>query len=229
MSARPESSKPLPSRQSLSDSIYEILLDQLVDGTIKAGSAMNIESMAREFDVSPTPIREALARLEATGLVERQALKGYRAAPLFTTEQLVQLMTTRLIIEAPATRLACLNADDSFVRALHDNVQRMRVLAETKASHGQYRHADEEFHDLIAQQADNPFLFRAYKSLEAHVQRFRLFGALGASDVAFAVEEHSAILDAISRRDAELAETVMSEHILHARARALDERKNVAD
>ncbi|MCR2762831.1 GntR family transcriptional regulator [Microbacterium sp. zg.B48] len=219
----------LPSRQSLADSIYEILLDQLIEGEIQAGSAMNIESLSRDLGVSPTPIREALARLEATGLVEREALRGYRAAPLFTMDQLLQLMDARAIVEAPGARLACSNATAPFLAALRDNLSRMRLLEREAGRYGLYRKADEEFHDLIAQQANNPFLFRAYKSLEAHVQRFRLFGAVGRSDVNHAVAEHAMILEAIVSGDADKSYEAMTEHIGSVRARALNDRATVSD
>ncbi|WP_055481010.1 GntR family transcriptional regulator [Sphaerimonospora mesophila] len=218
-----------PSRRSLADSIYEILLDQLIDGTIQAGAAVNIDSLSRELSVSATPIREALARLEATGLVEREALRGYRAGQLITTEQLLQLTDARSIIEGPNARLACLNADDAFIQALRTNVAEMKSLAGRERSYGEYRKTDEEFHDLIAQQANNPFLFRAYKSLEAHVQRFRLFGAVGRSDVNHAVGEHNAIVDAIESGEPERAYAAMSDHIEGVKLRALRDRAKVDD
>lgn len=216
-----------PSRRSLADSIYEILLDQLIDGTIQAGAAVNIDSLSRELSVSATPIREALARLEATGLVEREALRGYRAGQLITTEQLLQLTDARSIIEAPSARLACINADDAFIQALRRNVADMKALARKERSYGQYRKIDEKFHDLIAQQANNPFLFRAYKSLEAHVQRFRLFGAVGSSDVDHAVGEHNAIVAAIASGEPERAYAAMRDHIEGVKLRALRDRANV--
>lgn len=221
--------KNRPTRQSLADSIYEILLNQLIEGAIQAGSSINIDSLSRDLAVSPTPIREALARLEATGLVERQALRGYQAAPLFTTEQLVQLMEARLVLEAPLARYACLNADADFIEALRNNVEQMRRLSisSERSHHSQYRDIDEQFHDLVAQQAGNPFLFRAYKSLEAHVQRFRLFGAVGSSDMEHAVSEHTIIIDALSAGDPEQVYAAMREHIEHVKLRSVKDRERV--
>ena len=221
--------KARPTRQSLADSIYEILLNQLIEGTIQAGSSINIDSLSRDLAVSPTPIREALARLEATGLVERQALRGYQAAPLFTTEQLVQLMEARLVLEAPLARYACLNTDKNFIETLRANVEEMRRLSVSPEGghHSQYRDIDEQFHDLLAQQADNPFLFRAYKSLEAHVQRFRLFGATGSSDMEHAVAEHTVIIEALVAGDADNVYAAMREHIEHVKMRSIRDRERI--
>src|ERR1700710_2520004 len=94
-------------RQGLADHVYDELIESLVDGRVGAGSALNIDALAREMEGSQTPIREALARLEATGLVRRTALKGYRVAPILSTEELVELMDARLVLEPVNAYLAC--------------------------------------------------------------------------------------------------------------------------
>ena len=95
------------SRQVLADHVYEELLASLMDGRLEPGAAVSIDGTARELDVSPTPVREALARLEHTGMVRRVALKGYRVAPVFTREDFAELMEARLAIEPVNARLAC--------------------------------------------------------------------------------------------------------------------------
>lgn len=64
---------------------------------------LNIGALSRELNVSQTPLREALARLEHTGLVRREALKGYRVAPLFSETELIKLMDARLVLEPTLT------------------------------------------------------------------------------------------------------------------------------
>ncbi len=219
-----------PSRESLADSIYTILFQQIVEGVIQADSAMNIDSLARDLGVSPTPIREALARLESTGLVVREALRGYRAAPLFTTEQLLLMMDARATIEPPLARLASLHADPAFLGSLRANLLAMRKMSASggDSGYGQYRDTDEAFHALIAAQAGNPFLKRAFESIEAHVQRFRLFGPLGRSDVGDALREHTQIFEAIERGDADGAFLAMQSHIEFARQRSVQDREKLA-
>src|SRR6476660_10157017 len=99
------------SRQVLADHVYEALLVALMDGRLEAGTPVSIDGMARELDVSPTPVREALARLEATGMVRRTALRGYRVAPLFTADQIADLMDARLAIEPANAFMACGHSD----------------------------------------------------------------------------------------------------------------------
>ena len=68
--------RALPSRAALSDSVYDALRASIVDGGYGPDEPVRIDVVARELEVSQTPVREALARLEATGLVVRAALRG---------------------------------------------------------------------------------------------------------------------------------------------------------
>jgi len=218
-------------RAPLADSLYEILRDQFINGTRAAGEPLNIAILSRELDVSQTPIREALARLEATGLVQREALRGYRVAPLFSEEDLVSLRDARLVLEPALTRAAAARVTPEFLGAL---LETMETLDETSRSAAdsrtfpRYRSADERFHMAIARQSGNPFLASAYAALGGQVQRFRLFAELGSSDAGDAAEEHRRIYEALQGHDVDLAAERMSEHVTNAGARALRDRRDVA-
>jgi DNA-binding GntR family transcriptional regulator len=71
-----------PRRSVLADEIYEILKSKLMDHVVEPGARLSIDGLSRDLKVSPTPIREALARLESDGLVTKRAHHGYTAAPL---------------------------------------------------------------------------------------------------------------------------------------------------
>jgi len=213
------------SRQVLADHVYDALLSALMDGRLEAGTPVSIDGMARELDVSPTPVREALARLEATGMVRRTALRGYRVAPLFTPEELADLMDARLVIEAANAFMACSRAGDGLVRELAQAIEDLKsaprgpAFSEFRA----YWEADERFHRLVAQHADNQFLLSAYNALGGQVQRFRFFGGLGVTDADFAIAEHTEILKAIEAGDAGLARDMMIAHIQGVKHRSQHE------
>ncbi|MDQ0146912.1 MULTISPECIES: GntR family transcriptional regulator [Pseudarthrobacter] len=203
------------SRQVLADHVYEALLVALMDGRLEAGTPVSIDGMARELDVSPTPVREALARLEATGMVRRMALRGYRVAPLFSPEELADLMDARLVIEPANAFMACKHADQELTGQLQQAIEDLKAaprgpsFAEFRA----YWEADERFHRLIAESAENQFLLSAYNALGGQVQRFRFFGGLGVTDADYAIAEHTEILKAFEAGDAELARQKMIDHI----------------
>ncbi|MFC0108331.1 GntR family transcriptional regulator [Kibdelosporangium aridum] len=214
-------------RQPLADKMYEVLLGQFTDGRWTAGEPVNIGALSRELDVSQTPLREALARLEHTGLVRREALKGYRVAPLLTEYELVKLMDARKVLEPAMAYEAARRTTPEFLDEVLDAVNAQASLDSKVFS--DYWKADERFHLLIAKQADNPFLETAYKSLGGQVQRFRFFATLGSARGApgLAAEEHRAVHAALVSGDPDAAAARMREHIENAKARVLNDRKAV--
>jgi DNA-binding GntR family transcriptional regulator len=89
-------------RQVLSDGVYEKLRAQLVEHIIEPGARMSIEALSRKYHVSPTPVREALARLESDGLVVKRPLVGYSATPPLDRAGFDNLFEMRLLLEPAA-------------------------------------------------------------------------------------------------------------------------------
>src|ERR1700754_4327849 len=92
--------------QMLGADVYEAIKTMLMDHVIRPGTRISIDGLAREFQVSSTPVREALARLESEGLAVKEPLKGYRATPLLTLEEFDDLYRFRLLLEPWAARRA---------------------------------------------------------------------------------------------------------------------------
>ncbi|TFH55979.1 GntR family transcriptional regulator [Glutamicibacter arilaitensis] len=215
----------LPSRQVLADRVYEELLAALIDGRFEADAALSIDGIARDLGVSPTPVREALARLEHTGMVRRAALKGYRVAPLMTAEEHGQLVAVRKLIEAENAELACARADGQMVEQLADTIERLQT-APTGGSYSEFRDywkADEDFHRLIAEFTGNPFLLTAFQALGGQVQRFRLFAGRGVTDADCAISEHTRILQAFQAGDPKAARAAMEKHLEGVGRRAVED------
>lgn len=211
------------SRQVLADHVYAELLASLMDGRLAPGAVVSIDGTARDLDVSPTPVREALARLEHTGMVRRVALKGYRVAPVFTREDFAELMEARLAIEPVNARLACKRISRNGLLQLERAVEDLKSAPRgpSFAEFKDYLEADERFHQLIAQESGNQFMEAAYSALGGQIQRFRLFGGVGITDAESAIAEHRAVLDALLSGDADTAEAAMAEHIRQVRSRAI--------
>ncbi|MCB5283893.1 GntR family transcriptional regulator [Arthrobacter sp. AL08] len=211
------------SRQVLADHVYEELLASLMDGRMEPGAVVSIDGTARELDVSPTPVREALARLEHTGMVRRVALKGYRVAPVFTQEDFAELMEARLAIEPVNARLACARLTPEHLAELGRAVADLRSAPRgpSFAEYRDYLEADERFHRLIAEFTGNQFMVAAYAALGGQVQRFRLFGGVGITDAEYAIAEHESVLDALATGDPDRAAAAMSDHVYRVRGRAI--------
>ena len=210
-------------RQVLADHVHEELMASLIDGRLEAGANLSIDGIARDLDVSPTPVREALARLEHTGMVRRIALKGYKVAPLFTPLELSQLVDARLVIEPVNAELACARSTPELFGELQQTIEQLRT-SPTGSSYAEFRDywkADEDFHRLIAEHSGNPFILNAYKTLGGQVQRFRFFAGLGVTDADTAIEEHTAILNAFAAGDPVAAREAMITHLNGVKQRSI--------
>lgn len=222
-----------PTRASLADAVHESLLTWLMDGHAAPGSALSIDGLARDLGVSPTPIREALARIESTGLVHRAALRGYRVADMLSETEVNDLMDARLLLECRNATLAVAHVDDVLLERLADTVRRM-AAAPTGPGFAEYREyhaADNEFHHLLNSAGGNRFLLQAFEGLNGQIQRFRLrlIPGSGVTDARQAVTEHGAVVDALATRDADTVEGAVRNHLEKVRDRALVDRSTAVN
>lgn len=218
-------------RGTLVDQVYERLMELLLDGTLQSGDAVSIDGTARHLGVSPTPVREALARLESTGNVIRTAMRGYRVPEMPDAKEIADVMDARQLIESRLAELACAQVDDRLLDALELAIEEQEQAPHTSdaAAIRKYHRADERFHRLIAEHADNKALLRAYEALGGHGQRFRLFIGVGVQDAGPAVAEHRELLAALRRGYGPEVYRLMHAHIGGVRERALAERAQAHD
>lgn len=215
----------VPPRQILTDSVYEAVKELVMDQHIEPRSRVNIDKLARDLNVSPTPVREALARLESDGLVIKEPLRGYLIAPLLDKEAFDDLYEVRLLLEPHVARRACERADAKVVRDLQRVIDEMRetmdALGETEAfTYRKYRRfafQDAEFHELLAVAAGNKLLCDTLARLRSHLHLYRLYYSSGiGSDT---ITEHQRIADAIKGKDRGQAAAAMVAHIEQSRRR----------
>ena len=205
----------------LADAVYERLQARIMDQAYPPRERLNIDALAADLAVSPTPIREALARLAAEGLVTFEAFKGYRVSPLLTTTQVADLMHVRRLIEVDAARLAArrIRVPDLIV------VEKLllQILGESACvevgswSHGyrQFNQLDKQFHETIVGAAGNQFLLDAYRSLNVHIELGRFYNVFREMDQEQTCVEHDAIFRALHAHNPEDAAAAVEFH-LHA-------------
>jgi DNA-binding GntR family transcriptional regulator len=214
-------------RQVLADRVYDQLFEALMDGELEADTPISIDGVSRELDVSQTPVREALARLEATGLVRRFAHRGYRVAPIYSAEEIVKLMEARIVLEPVNALLASSHTSPEFLAELRDSITSLASSPRgpSFSAYREYWQADERFHRVIAETANNPFLLAAYSALGGQAQRFRLFSGHQVNDASQAVAEHTSILNALENGDAQGARSAMVAHLSAVQVRAIADRQ----
>lgn len=206
-------------RVMLGDEVYTVLQLAIMDGTIPPDRRLNAGELARRFEVSPTPIREALARLESDGLVEKLPLKGYRTTNLLNEQELIDLFELRLLLEPGSAARA---AERRAVADIEDLRKEMEIADSSIGRADAYTilsQHDMRLHDRVFVAARNETVRLAYNRAHCHLHTFRL--AYTGSYVADTVQEHRVIVDAIARGDSAAAETSMRRHIELSRDRLL--------
>ncbi|BCL79083.1 GntR family transcriptional regulator [Ktedonobacteria bacterium brp13] len=217
--------KRLPPRQILADGVYNTIKGLLMDQSIAPEARINIDKLARELRVSPTPVREALARLESEGLVTKEALRGYSAAPLLTPSSFIQLFELRLLLEPAVARKAATLLSEEDLHALEQLVLEMREV-QVGQSYQEYQQlavADATFHDILARACGNMFFQDTLERMHAHLHLYRLYFHTGIATET--IDEHRDILNALRARDAEAAASAMVHHLKQAHLRLSPELK----
>lgn len=202
-------------RRSLQDDVHDRLIELLLDADLDPGARLSIDALARAWNVSQTPVREALVRAEASGLVVRQAMKGYQVAPLLPPEDFSHLMQMRLLIEPYCASQATELGDANLLPLLEQQHTAMQHAPTGPTAHEfhEYMRADMAFHVAIIDGAGNPFLRAALDTAGTHAHRFRRFTGGNVSDANDALREHSLVLEAIRKGDATGAGQAMRDHL----------------
>jgi DNA-binding GntR family transcriptional regulator len=201
---------PLP-RVSLADRAYETLLDAIVTGSLAPGARIRDGELAEQLETSRMPVREALKRLEAEGLVETVPNRETRVAPI-RAERAAQAFPVIAALHALGTRLgvpALTAADDDRMRSL----DRERARALKRGDVITAIELDDAFHGVLLEAAGNQELTRALERLMPQVRRLDAlhFTELTRHDSA---ADHAEILDACRRRDAHEAARLVEANFL---------------
>ncbi|WP_426955377.1 GntR family transcriptional regulator [Muricoccus radiodurans] len=207
-------------RIGLAEQVRARLQERIMDQVLAPGARLNIDALARELQVSSTPLREALAGLQARGLVRNEPFIGFTVAPLPDGAFLRDLYDTRLRLEPWLAALAASRIGAEAIGRLRDSLSDMgaHVRRGPWQTHRTHAAADEAFHDTIAEASGNRPARQALAALNAQVHASRLYMASqqGAEDTA---REHEAVLDALARGDARGAEKAMAHHLEESRER----------
>lgn len=200
----------LPRTQGTVDAVYDVIRADIMALRIPPDSRISIDELARQLGVSQTPIREALSRLEATGLVTKRHFTGYCCAPRLDRRKLDELYEMRLLLEPFAARCAAERMTDEQLQEVSKLAKSMEPGA-SRQSYDRFAVQDSRLHDLIAVGSGNNLVREALARLHTHLHIFRL--RFHSEVTREASLEHEQLVQALLRRDASGAEEAMREHI----------------
>ncbi|MCK4512177.1 GntR family transcriptional regulator [bacterium] len=208
----------------LVDQLHEVIRGRIILGDFKGDDILVESRLAAEFDVSKTPVREALALLSQEGLVEVIPRQGYRVTPI-SIRDIHEIYELRVLLEGEDASLAAKRATAEEVAAFRDDIHRRatdlemshrEILAEEVLA------LDDAFHSGIAELAGNRRLKEAVQRLLRDAMRLRMTDPYSSPD---GLREEAAgteqIYDALSRGDSDTARRILQEHVLHSKDRVM--------
>lgn len=200
------------------EQVVDILRKRIVEQAYKPGERLLIDKLANELDVSHTPIREALGRLQGEGLVSYRRHQGYHVTPL-SDRELHEMLECRMMIETFAVEQID-PITDELVDQLEAIHTRFCVMMAQKQCFEQNA-ADREFHETIVAATGNALLLRLFRSMNSHMRTMRLFdfGEGMSENQGETRAEHEEILAAFQCRDKLRAAQALAEHFHGVRSR----------
>lgn len=197
--------------RSLTDLVADRLRRDIVDGVYEFGHALSEASLAKQLDVSRTPVREAFARLENERLVRSAPQRGTFVFSI-TREELIAICDVRLMLEAGAVRLGVERDREGLQRALS------RLLGEMERRRGQgdsrgYLRLDADFHQALIEGAGNPYLNETYQAIGPRMAAIRNKLGSDPEGMVKSFAEHRAIAAHVGAGDVEEAIAVLTVHI----------------
>lgn len=203
---------------TIPDRIFGLLKEAIVEGEIPAGSKISEPELARTYGISRGPLREAIGRLEACGLVVRRPNVGARVVTL-SSAQLIEIFHVREALEGMAARLAAHNMSDEEIAELEQLLEQHGDQIEHDREHAYFqREGDLDFHYRIVQGSHNSRMIELLCNDLYHLVRlYRYQFGMPSKRGPSAFVEHRHIVDAIARRDAEIAELLMRAHVRASR------------
>ncbi len=227
--SRPPAKRPAPAsphgaaiellqRQSLTSLVQREIEHRILSGQLAPGAKLNEADLAAELNVSRGPVREAFRALEQAGLVRTEKNRGVFVRQV-SLEEADEIYEVRAALEALIGRLAA-------TRVRPEQLERLRALAKRMHAVGRARDADAyfplnlEFHELLAEAAGNSALAANYRRVVNELNLYRRETLTrNAENIPISTQDHEAIIAAIAKGDASLAERLLYEHVINSRAR----------
>jgi len=207
MAAVPKIKRP----KSLTDIAVEHIRASIIEGSIDLGGQISEAALALQLGISKTPVREALLRLKADGLVD---IHPQRGTYVFSVgdEDVVQICRFREILEAAALGEALAADREGLIAALKENLRTMKE-AQRAGNARALPELDAEFHNIIMQRSSNAYLRDAYRLIEHKIHALRWRLPANNEQIEHCQANHATIVKQICAGKLGPAQTILKQHI----------------
>ena len=191
--------------------VGEQLRAAIASGELAAGGRLNEVAVAKQFGVSPTPVREAFRDLEQAGLLEVIPYRGARVRPL-TERDLSEIYSLRAYLEQMGIRLAYPRLEESDFEELSQLIREMEERARNDDPSGVVEH-DVAFHRLIMAKADHSLLLKTWEQIHPSRWTYVTVRVLANRGPLYIAKRHWPLLEALRGPSPELAVDAAAKHI----------------
>ena len=199
-----------PDRRRLADEVYDELIDAIMRREIGPEDRLVQERLAAEMNISRTPVREALMRLEKEGVLEVSSRGSFRLYQLSDVE-VKELYQARAAVEGQAARILAVRQDPDDWEALRGLISREEDL-EDHSARG-YFEANRNIHRAFVERAGNRFLLEMFDMIWGKAMVFPLFASIENVDLSKSLGAHMELVDVIESGDRTSALEVFTQHI----------------
>lgn len=205
--------KEVTDRYSLRGRVFNKLREDILSGVYHENEELKENTIGLELGVSRTPVREALRQLELEGLVTMIPNKGAYVTGI-TSKDIHDIYIIRSYLEGLCARWACDHITEAQIEALEE-ILYLSDFHARRSHFEQLVELDNKFHDLIYKASGSKILDHVLSDFHHYVERIRKITLAMPNRAAKSSQEHAAIVDAIRKRDSNLAEALAHEHIMN--------------
>jgi DNA-binding GntR family transcriptional regulator len=206
-----ETAEDLRPRGGRANEIRTALQEEIESGKLPPGAVLDERALATRFQVSRTPVREALQQLAARDLVRIAPRQGVTVARL-SISQVRAIMESIGELEALCAKLAARRVDEELRRQLDQAIQRCQDAA-VQGGAAEYGMANSYFHETVYAGSRNPYLAELIRSARRQIQRYRIRDFHTKAQMSKSLQEHLKIARAIQEGDEALASQYMLLHV----------------
>jgi DNA-binding GntR family transcriptional regulator len=197
--------------------VAEVIRKAIVEGELGAGERLKEDELARELNVSRTPIREALLLLQADGLVQAVPRRG-AVVRSYGLEELAEMYELRALLEGSAAKRAAARMTPEQVEVLRGSCQRFtKIASRADADVKELVQENMFFHNAIHDATDSPRLVEMLRSVIDMPLVYKAYIWYSPKQKLLSEHYHNELTAAMASHDAERAELIMKEHVYEAR------------
>lgn len=195
---------------SIRERVYLHIKDLILDGEFKAGDRLVERELAERLNISRTPIREALFRLESQGFVKTVPRKGVIVADI-SEKEIIEVFTILSSLEVLAAKLAVQKLDDEMKNKFTGSIMKVQEFLNNPEEDAAELHR--ELNHLLYSSAKNVKLYEMLSGLSDYIRAFAKIGHKNPGRAKQSMEEHLKIMEAIVNKEMEMAEYLTKIHI----------------